>query len=845
MKRLTMCSLLVALIFFSMISFGIKEASAEDLMYLWRMDDEQEISKYSNDNTGAKFALNSEIVFEGSHSVAIIPSGEAMETKLALELNGDQLTYWIGNNELILNIYIPENVEVSPQMFFLGMADVTTEWNWVGGIFGETEIQSGWNQLLYSLPTEMSALNSGKSYMLYFAFAGLDSAGSKVPLENEFYIDGIAIKRTVISRDELISKVSEEKKNQIAALVEMEEEELLDAVSKKTFDYFWNEVNPETGLIKDRSTEDSPSSVAAVGFGLSAIPVGIEHDWITYDEGYERVLTTLKTFANGGVEGKNGFYYHFVDMNTGKRAGECELSSIDTALFIAGALFVGEYFADTEVEHLADELYRSVNWQWMMNSGDTLSMGWKPEIGFLSARWNSFNESMVMYLLALGSPTYPIDPSAWDAIYRPVRDNYISLPDEVLFIYQYSHIWVDFQNKEDHYANYWNNSITATRMNRLFSILKRFNYESYDLDLWGLSASDGPTGYKAHGASEGNHDGTLAPYASLASMPFTPDLSIAALYAMLKEHGVLIWDRYGFVSAYNVDQNWYSDQYIGIDEGDILLMIENYRTGLIWDYFMRNEHIQKGLQQAGFKNKEAGYAVTPAYQQEFEAMLLAPKDKKAVATQKAQPVVIDGQIDEWAGLEYYVVDEDMNVPAGGLEKVNKKNQLLNSKFYAQWDEEYLYIAVEVQDEVVVSNIKPTDHMGFYRTDSIEFYIDPARGGKGSGLMKLAILPFDTEGNVQAIRHEDANPGHVNQSAPGLKIASMKSEQGYRIELAIPFKVLGVEGKPGVVLGFSHTVHNSNNRDAKLGEYVRTNLLAWNNLPEVWNNPDLWGELTLK
>jgi hypothetical protein len=290
--------------------------------------------------------------------------------------------------------------------------------------------------------------------------------------------------------------------------------------------YFWNEANPANGLIRDRSTKDSPCSIAAVGFGLSAIPVGIERGWITRDEGYERTLTTLKTFANGGVEGKNGFYYHFVDMSEGRRFGDCEISSIDTALFLAGALTAGQYFAGTEVEALANKVYEAADWQWMMNEGDTLSMGWKPEIGFLSARWNSFNEGLLAYVLAIGSPTYPIPASAWDCIFRPVNENYISLPQETLFVYQYPAAWVDFRNKEDSYANYFNNAATATRMNRLFAVLRRFNYSTYDMDIWGLSACDGPAGYKAYGASEGNHDGTVAPYASIASMPFTPGLSV-------------------------------------------------------------------------------------------------------------------------------------------------------------------------------------------------------------------------------------------------------------------------------------------------------------------------------
>ncbi|AZR73764.1 hypothetical protein BBF96_10430 [Anoxybacter fermentans] len=814
--------------------------------YIWTMDSEKEINNFDDDNTGTRFALNSEIVYQGQHSLAVIPSGEAVETKIALDLVGEKINLWAGNDEVIINIYLPEDNELNPQMFFLGMADVTEEWSWIGGVFSKTEVKPGWNQVRYPLADVMKKLDSSRKYKIYLAFAGFDKANNKIPLTEKFYIDGIYVEqKKALSLEERLNLVPEEIKKEVASLLKMDTEDLLNAVSKKTFDYFWLEANPENGLIKDRSTEDSPCSIAAVGFGLTAIPVGIERGWISRVEGFERILTTLRTFAEGGVEGKNGFFYHFVDMKTGRRVGNSELSSIDTAIFIAGALFAGEYFKGTIIERLAQQLYEDVNWQWMMNDGDTLAMGWKPEAGFLNARWDSFNEGLLAYILAIGSPTYPIPAESWDAIYRPVNDNYINLPMEVLFVYQYPHIWIDFRDKEDKYANYWNNSVIATRINRLFAVLNRYNYKSYDLNIWGISASDGPAGYKAYGASEGNHDGTIAPYASIASMPFTPELSIAAMKEMLKKYGPLIWGKYGFVSAFNVDQNWFSDQHIGIDQGDILLMIENYRTGFVWKYFMQNESIQRALDKIGFVEKKADYAVTPGYQAEFEKMRLAPKDKKAVAHRLEGTIQVDGDLSEWQGQKYYVVDEDMNVPAGGLQKVDKRKQILHSKFYIQWDDKYLYLAADVSDEVVVSNIAPEDKGGYYRTDSIEFYLDPGRAGSDAGIMKLAILPFDTEGNVQAVRHEDAKPGPIAEVGPDIKVASKRTESGYAIEVAIPFADLGIKPKSGTILGFCHTIHNSNKEDAKIGEYVRTNMLAWNNLPEIWANPELWGQLILE
>jgi hypothetical protein len=328
-------------------------------------------------------------------------------------------------------------------------------------------------------------------------------------------------------------------------------------------------------------------------------------------------------------------------------------------------------------------------------------------------------------------------------------------------------------------------------------------------------------------------------------MPFTPDLSIAAMRAMLEREGGLIWGKYGFVSGFNVDQNWYSDQYVGIDQGIIVLMLENYKSGLIWDLFMSHPAIAAAMDKIGFVERESEYAVTPEYMAEWEKMLLAPAEKMALATRALEPKVIDGSLCDWEGVEGYLVDEDMNVPAGGIEKVDKTKQVLNSTFYVQYDDEYLYLAANVEDEYVVINIKPEDQGAYYRTDSVEFYIDPSRAGVEGHLTKIAVLPFDTEGNVQAVRHEDAKPGPIAQTSPGTLVASKRTERGYIVELAIPLANLGIKAEPGTTLGFSHVVHNSNDKNARTGQYVRTNIIGWNNLTEVWATPDLWGDLVLE
>lgn len=399
-----------------------------------------------------------------------------------------------------------------------------------------------------------------------------------------------------------------------------------DEIQKRAILYFWEQANPENGLIKDRNTEDSPSSIAAVGFGLAALIIGVERGWLNRDDVYNRILTALRFFKDLAKE-DHGFFYHFLDMKTGKRyrwpdGKPSELSSIDTALFLTGALFAGEYFKGTEVARLAQEIYERVDWTWMLNEGETLSMCWTPEDGFCTARWANYSEHMVMYLLAIGSPTHSIPPESWDAWQRPVVNRYglqyIHNPIESLFVYQYSHAYVDFRNKHDKYADYWQNSINATKANREFVLQNMNQYSTYGLNIWGLTAGDGPEGYKNYGASPGNHDGTIAPYGMIASMPFVPELAQQGIEAMAEQYGHRIWGKYGFTSGFNKDKNWYSDQYVGIDQGIIVLMLENYRSGFVWKIFMQNEATQRAMQKVGFVEEKIDGPLTPWYREQLE-----------------------------------------------------------------------------------------------------------------------------------------------------------------------------------------------------------------------------------
>ncbi len=597
-------------------------AAAEPVV--WKVWDAKNPGMLGDDNTGTNFAQSADMMTpEGVQALQIIPSGTTEETKMAFPVSGTNMQDWTTNGQVKLEIYLPPENTLNPNAVFMGIGDLTTEWAWVGGIWGEFQGDSGWTTVTFVLDPLMQKLDVGGTYSVYLAFINLDENQNKTPLTEPFYLGsvyltpapeaaGIGGGGAALSEDAVYQR-------EVDLLLSFDDVALVDAVAHETFDYFWYEANPANGLIKDRSTPDSPASIAAVGFGLAAIPVAVDRGWITYDQGYERVLTTLNTFANGGVQGDHGFFYHFIDMETGERVWSSEISSINSALFIAGALTAGQYFTGTDVETLANQLYEQMDWQWMMSNGNMVSMGWKPDIGFLSSFWDHFDESMIIYALAIGSPTHPVPAAAWDNWKRPVNlsGEYIYLTTDPLFVYQFPLIWLDLKNKEDAYANYFNNTVRACQRNEEFSASQADNFATYQNGVWGISASDGPSGYRAYGT--GSQDGTVAPYASIACLPFTPDASLAGMDAMLTQYGPLVWRDYGFVSAINADVEWFSTEHIGIDEGDILLMIANYQDNFVWNLFMQNEHIQKALTDMGFVEKESDYAVTPAYLEQAKA----------------------------------------------------------------------------------------------------------------------------------------------------------------------------------------------------------------------------------
>jgi len=402
---------------------------------------------------------------------------------------------------------------------------------------------------------------------------------------------------------------------------------LLDTLQHSAFNFFWNEVNPANGLIRDRNQAGSTfSSIASVGFGLSAIGIGIDHGWITRAQGRGRVSTTLRTFYNGpqgttavGKIGYKGFFYHFLDMNTATRfSTDVELSTIDTALLFAGMLDARQYFdnatdtTEIAIRAMADSLYQRADFNFMRNFNTGIMMGWKPSFGFLGyGQWIGYNEAMILYILALGSPSYAVPTNAWSAwtsgYHYDTLYGYSFVTCPPLFTHQYSHCWIDFRNIADAFMrtkghDYFENSRRATLAQRNYCIANPSGWSGYSANLWGLTAGDGPTGYTARGAPPAqNDDGTITPTAAISSIVFTPDESIAFIQNMWNNYRPSVWGPYGWKDGFNLSKSWVGTDVIGIDQGPILVMIENYLNGKPWQRVMSYAPIQTGLARADFQ----------------------------------------------------------------------------------------------------------------------------------------------------------------------------------------------------------------------------------------------------
>ena len=398
---------------------------------------------------------------------------------------------------------------------------------------------------------------------------------------------------------------------------------LLDTLQHTAFDYFWEEASVGSGLIKDGSQDWSVCSIAAQGFGYSSYCIAVDHGWVAREVACERIIRGLEklwSVPQGpeavNVNGYKGFFYHFLDLNTGVRTWDCELSSIDTALLIAGILDAKEYFdgpgdRESHLRALSDSIYYRVDWDFMRNGGNGIRMGWKPGTGFSGfGDWTGYNEAMILYILAIGSPTHPVPAWTW---YNwtlgywwgtQYGQTYVIFPP--LFGHQYSHCWIDFRHIQDAYMRnrgitYHENSRRATIAAREYCIANPRGWVGYAGDVWGLTASIDPDGYVAHGAPPGQSDnGTISPTAAGGSIAFAPEIVIPTLHKFWDSYRLALWGEYGFKDAFNLTRFWWAQDYLGIDQGPIIMMIENYRTGSVWERFGGNPDVCRGLELAGF-----------------------------------------------------------------------------------------------------------------------------------------------------------------------------------------------------------------------------------------------------
>ena len=415
----------------------------------------------------------------------------------------------------------------------------------------------------------------------------------------------------------------------------------LAALQRISFNYFLRECNEKNGLVADRTRPGAPASIAAVGMALSAYPVAVARGFMSRERARKRTLATLRFFWNSpqgpdkDATGHRGFYYHFLDMQSGRRVWKCELSTIDTALLMAGVLTAAAYFReddekDAEIRKLADALYRRVDWAWAQNGNAAVTLGWRPERGFLPYHWTGYDEALILYVLGLGSPTHPLSPESYAAFVAGYRWKKLYgrefLYAGPLFIHQMSHIWIDFRGIRDEFmrergSDYFENSRHAAYVQRHYAIGNPRSFAGYHADCWGITASDGPGpqahdidgisrrffGYRARGVPFGPDDGTISPWATVASLPFAPEIVLPAL-RHFHDLGLKDDHRYGFTASFNPTlggtpdnpRGWQAPEHVGINQGPIALMIENYRSDFLWKLMRDCPYVVAGLRRAGF-----------------------------------------------------------------------------------------------------------------------------------------------------------------------------------------------------------------------------------------------------
>lgn len=586
---------------------------------------------------------------------------------------------------------------------------------------------------------------------------------------------------------------------------------VLDRIQRAALDYFLEQYDPQSYLVYNSTEPHAPASITALGAALSAIPVGIERNWLTRTEGYRQALGILKAAAR--LEHVNGFYYHFFDARTGKRVWNSEVSCIDSAIFFAGAMVAAGYFPGTEVEQRANQLINRAVWAWWLNKEETLAWGWKPEAGFVDGRMQ-FSESILAYLLALGSSTHPLSPKIWHALRRPLAKatptsaEMIYTPDGSLFAYLLPHLWFDLREQHDAYADYWTNAAEAIRANLQFCAQQRKQFKTYGQGLWGLSAAIGPDGYKAYGAPPAQrfvHDGTVAPYVVAASYLWSPDKALLT-YQRMEQLYPKLWTRYGLGDALNADRKFICPHTIALDQVMALGLIENARSGLLWRLFMQHPVAKRALAAAGFEvgslqapRRPAGTPGNP------EAQLRVPMMDRAVT--------VDGDLQEWIMREAFELTpaNGRNVEYGFFRNAQDASLLV----YAGWTSEMLYFAGIVTDDQWVAHQRGTD---IHQDDCLEFFWD--LDGEG---FRFDGNPHDVQVGLAMPLAEGQPPqvwlwGAFQRAAPEVQAATVQRGQRLFFEVAIPRTLLlGVV--PGTAVRSSIAYHD---RDAE----EQTSKLHW-------------------
>lgn len=585
-------------------------------------------------------------------------------------------------------------------------------------------------------------------------------------------------------------------------------EAFLDEIQRGALLYFIEQRNPRTGLIRDwafnardkRGISTAPATIAGTGFALTAYGVGVERGWLQRSEVLPAVRKML-LFLRDEAPHERGFFYHFLDYEEGTRANQSEVSPIDTAIAVAGVIFIAEYLNDPEIKELAREIYERIDWPWMLNGGMTFAHGWSPERGFFMDRWSTYSEGMLLYLLALGSPTHPIPAESWRKIVRKIGryKSYHLIQSPSLFTHQYPHIWFDLRNKNDGFADYFENSRRAVLAQRDFAIDQSARYTTYGPNSWGFTAAEAFGGYKIYGAPPGlaHHDGTIVPTGCGASVPFAPEESIACLEHLRDAYGKRLWGRYGFSDSVNAQIEWYSDKVFAINQGPILLMIENYRSELIWKVMNQLPLVKRAFEKAGFRK---GTLELPWHD---------PPEMRAVLV--SSPLQIDGNLEDWP-----VSREQIRLDEAALEygAVDGPHDLSGEAAFA-WDHEFFYFYVRVwDDDLVLRSLNAQ----IYRDDLIEIYVDPVSDGFFWKNERDFQIGFRVDPNGGTARtwswfQKGSDPSRTGQ----VQAAGRLIEDGYLMEGAIRWSFLGIDPHTTKELKLGFALHDVD-RDKSEGKF---------------------------